>query len=351
MNFINAASEQEHLNFIVFTTHLKGNNWFKNDKCRIYRLGWGLEFRFGRFCTYILFNLLAALWLIVFRPAKVFYYETLSCLPAWIYGKLYRNFRLFIHYHEYVSPPEREGFSSYVRFLQNKEKELMKKADWISQTNQDRCNLFYHDNPFLDKSRLQQLPNYPPHSWLKFNVTTSVPSSNPLRIVYVGSLGMDTMYIREFADWVVSKKGEVIWDLYSDHYASDIKGFFNKINSDFIRLKPGVKYFDLPQILTRYHVGVVLYKGHIPNYIFNVPNKVVEYLICGLEVWCPEQMKSVYDFKLKHPDVRINMLDFQGNFKLRQPQYSGVYFSNNSALNIPTAEESFNLLLEQMKKV
>lgn len=52
-------------------------------------------------------------------------------------------------------------------------------------------------------------------------------------------------------------------------------------------LDSGINYSDLPGVIRAYDVGVILYNGHIANYVFNAPNKLFEYLACGLDVWSP----------------------------------------------------------------
>ena len=83
------------------------------------------------------------------------------------------------------------------------------------------------------------------------------------------------------------------------------KIFLEKFNSAFIDLKGGVNYNELPEILKQYDVGILLYKGHIPNYVFNAPNKLFEYLTCGLDVWYPEVMQGCtkYDSTENWPKV------------------------------------------------
>jgi hypothetical protein len=87
-------------------------------------------------------------------------------------------------------------------------------------------------------------------------------------------------------------------------------------------------------VLSDYDVGVILYKGHIPNYIYNAPNKLFEYLACGLDVWFPHVMKSCFKYVTSHTYPKILPVDFS-NFNLldlektidrndlefKQPQY------------------------------
>src|SRR5580658_8640320 len=57
------------------------------------------------YLNYLLFYLTAFFHLLVRRPDKVLYYETLSALPAFLYKQFARRgAELYIHYHEYTSP-------------------------------------------------------------------------------------------------------------------------------------------------------------------------------------------------------------------------------------------------------
>src|SRR6202043_3312153 len=95
-----------------------------------------------------------------------------------------------------------------------------------------------------------------------------------------------------FANWIIQQDGRATWDIYSDNITEDAKVFLKSLNPELVRFQGRVNYFRLPGILRNYHTGVILYNGHIPNYIFNAPNKLFEYWACGLDVWFPEIRKS-----------------------------------------------------------
>jgi hypothetical protein len=73
----------------------------------------------------------------------------------------------------------------------------------------------------------------------------------------------------------------------------------------------------------------VLYKGHIPNYVYNVPNKVYEYLSCGLHVIVGA--KLITTVKLGLPQIKIvdfyslDLLSIKNHISLiqiQEPDYS-----------------------------
>ena len=262
------------------------------------------------YLNYLLFYLTAFFHLLVRRPDKVLYYETLSALPAFLYKQFVRRgAELYIHYHEYTSPEEYRRGMRLGRSLHRLEKKLYPKAKWISHTNTDRVTLFSRDLTGTKTPALQVLPNYPPSSWTHSGNT--VPgSSGLLRVVYAGALSLDTMYTREFGDWVARQAGKVCWDIYSDNITPAAHEYVQSFGDRLVRLRKGVDYFSLPGILGHYDVGVILYKGHIPNYVYNAPNKLFEYLACGLDVWFPSVMKGCLPFVTHGIRPRVLALDF-----------------------------------------
>ena len=63
-------------------------------------------------------------------------------------------------------------------------------------------------------------------------------------------------------------------------------------------------------ILKNYDIGVILYKGHISNYVYNAPNKLFEYLACGLDVWLPKKMTGSLEYVTVATFPKILALDF-----------------------------------------
>jgi hypothetical protein len=244
------------------------------------------------------------------KPDTVMYYETLSAYPAYIYRKLLANqCRLGIHYHEYTSIREYQKGMFINRLGHLLEKKLYPLANWISHSNEDRMRLFLADNKSTRISNTYILPNYPPQSWKvdKSEKTLSMP----VKFVYVGALSLDTMYLKEFANWIIQQDGRATWDIYSDNITEDAKVFLKSLNPKLVRFQDRVNYFRLPGILRNYHTGVILYNGHIPNYIFNAPNKLFEYWACGLDVWFPEIMKSAMFYATRDSYPKVIPVNFE----------------------------------------
>jgi hypothetical protein len=294
----------------IFTTRSQ-NNWF-SAPYPIYRLGNYTTSRWSRYWTYLYFNFVSFFFLCFYRPKKVLYYETYSSWPVYWYKKLFPSVLVFIHFHEYVSEKEKKQSSSYFKYLLIKETYNLKKATWISHTNEDRMRLFQQDYHFIQKDQCHILPNYPPVDWevRAQKIRTIGQVTFIKRMVYVGALGLETTYIQEIAVWIVEQKGAYTLDIYSGNIDKAVLGFLHNLKSSYILLHKTIPYYELPAQLANYDIGLVLYKGHIPNYIYNIPNKVYEYLACGLQVWYSEELISTNKFKQEYDIQQLISINF-----------------------------------------
>jgi hypothetical protein len=262
-----------------------------------------------RYRQYLRFYTGCLLQLIRTRPRRILYFETLSAYPAYLYKKYFnKDVEVFIHYHEYSSPKEYLQGMKLSRLFHKKENWLYPRAKWISHTNEERMNLFAGDVSPIKLSNPHILANYPPASWIQ-NAPRRM--EKPIRVVQIGSLGMENMYTHEFAEWVLRQNGKLLWDIYALQLDETTRKYLDGLDPKLIRFKGSVAYRDLPQVLTAYDVGVILYKGHIPNYIYNAPNKLFEYHMAGLDVWFPAQMVTAARYTKADSRPRIIGLQFE----------------------------------------
>jgi len=262
----------------------------------------------SRIVQYLRYYLISLLQCLRFRPSKVFYYETLSSFTPNLLKSLRGNqVELFIHYHEYMTREE------YSRMLLNNifhrfERKIYKRAKWISHNNEFRMQLFLKDlgGPALTNTRIY--PNYPPSSWAtppKDKIT------NPLKLICVGAMGsLEKLYIRETFEWVRSKEGAILLDIYSFKVAEEIKSFNEQLGSKYICFKGSVDYKNLPQLLRQYDIGLILYKGLFANTIYSASNKLFEYLVCGLGVWYPGELIGSHEYNSPDYWPKVLPLDF-----------------------------------------
>lgn len=315
-NFLNFSVDQPGFDEVfVFTTAANSqvlSKFYAKGNLKIYRFGKsGKELTaLRRYWNYFLFYSLTFVHLLMKQPVTVFYYETLSSLPALLYKKFFsKQARVFVHYHEYTSPGEYSNGMLLSRYLHRFEKCFLSKVQWLSHTNQHRMELFLTDiNPIV-VSHPRILPNYPPRHWQKSSVHSAKPE--PLKIVYAGALSLDTMFTLEFVDWVVARKGRVTWHIYAYNLTADALKHFKTLDAENICLFEGVDYDKLPEILQQYDIGVILYKAKNANYCYNAPNKLFEYLACGLDVWFPDVMKGSLPFQTSNSYPRVIAVDFE----------------------------------------
>ena len=149
------------------------------------------------------------------------------------------------------------------------------------------------------------LPNYPPGSWKR----EPREYSEPLKAIYIGAFSSASMFSKEFGHWVNSQDGKVIWDVYSHFYTNEDIDYFSE-KGPYIKLNKGVDYATLPALLEKYDVGVILYKGNIPNFVHNIPNKLYEYLACGLDVWFSDTLKGSFSLLTTNTFPKVLALDF-----------------------------------------
>jgi len=318
MNCIRDMEKKKLEGVSIISTNSK-NNWF-SATFPIFRLGNYTTSRWSRYWTYLYFNLTCLLYLCFYRPKKVLYYETYSAWPVYWYKKLFPSIHVFIHFHEYVSDKEKKESSAYYKYLLVKETALLKKAIWISHTNEDRMRFFQQDFPFVRKDQCYILPNYPPADWAirAQQIRANRQVSAVKRMVYVGAIGLNSTYIREIAEWINSQKGVYTLDIYCNSVEEGVFEFFHNLNSSFISINSAIPYYELPELLATYDIGLVLYKGIIPNHIFSIPNKVYEYLVSGLEVWYSEELISTNKFKQEYDIQQLISINFTNLISLQE---------------------------------
>lgn len=312
MNLIDALGDKVE---IRVSTLQKSNslNEYSNERAKIYR-----QFKENRrnssfivFAKYLLFSLFTLWQLIRHKPDVLLYYEPVSAFPVYLYKRfICRKVKLCIHYHEYMTPAEYHQPGMRLSNLNHlfETSYLYRVATWISQTNEYRKKFFMGHNPQLSERICHILPNYPPVSWFRKN---KQHSNGVVKCVYVGSLSLKDTYVKEFCTWVNQQNGEVQFDIYSFNFHRDTLEMIESLQCPYINFhKEGIQYSNIPDLLDKYDVGLLLYKANNLNFKYNETNKFYEYLICGLDVWYPKEMtllhemdKSIFAAKIVEMDI------------------------------------------------
>jgi len=316
-NLLGFLSTEPDLEVAVFTVHNPiGREAYVHPAFRIHRFpmpqaGDRVHVRLWK---HLLFTVGCVRRLRQFKPQAILYYEPHSAMPAYIYSRYCDgNTTVLIHNHEYYEPAqfERPGMR-LVKWSHSRETgHLYRKAAWISQTNQDRLRFFLQDYPFIDHRIAHALPNYPPRAWIGRCTSQERTSDRPLRLVHVGAVSLEDSHVREICEWTVQKQGKVTLDFYDYKIPKTTRSFLANMESPWIRcFDRGVPYAELPTVLGEYHVGLVLHRGTNVNYTYNAPNKLFEYLACGLDVWCPREMQGTKPYLCSNARPRVVAVDF-----------------------------------------
>jgi hypothetical protein len=236
---------------------------------------------------------------------------------------------IYIHYHEYSSPVQYQTGMKLEKHLHSIEKKLYPNVNWISHTNKFRLNKFKSDQNLIDLEgdMLKVMPNYPPQKWGKIDKGINA-TEETIKLVYIGhTLSFDTMYGKEILDWVSVNGKKVKLDCYLHKKPEWIQSYLYNNQISNVNLYDAVMYTDLPQVLIKYDVGLIIYKAHIENFKYNAPNKLFEYLNCGLDVWFPKQMLGAHEYVCEDTRPRVLALDFE-----RLEQYSTSFLLGRADL-------------------
>ena len=265
-----------------------------------------------RIFSYATFYITSLYLLIVQKADVVLYFETLSSWPALMYKKLKKNkVKLFLHCHEYTAPADYKNMRLNEAMHRIESKMYTRDYEWISHTNEVRLSQFRTDNNLneVDNKIFHIIPNYPPKSWKKHR--TEFGSTIKTRLVFVGSLGYDNMYLEETINWVALNKDHLSLDIYAYNIDEKAVGLLQNKGHDCVTYLGGINYEDLPKILKNYDVGLVMYKPFSYNTVIAISNKVFEYLACGLDVWFSEDMTYTLSYSRQNSYPKIIPLNFK----------------------------------------
>lgn len=301
-NMIGLANKVSNIQLAVFTTeNTKGLEPFHFGDVTINRTTQASPHSPApwRLVRAMWWHLKTALQLKWWRPDVVIYMEPHSAIAAFLYLRLARrgHARLFIHHHEYYAPEDynRVGMRMAALGAKLEGKDLFQRAEWISQTNADRVALQQQHYQEVPVEKWRVLPNYPPEAWTE--EISRIPSDlkhRPLRLIYLGSASFEDTYIREVVEWVARNPRTLTLSICGYNVSSDVWEWLRERNDKNIAIDPsGVRYGDIPAYLQDFDIGLVLYKGNTSNFIHNIPNKVYEYMRCGLKVLYPSEMTSI----------------------------------------------------------
>lgn len=267
----------------------------------------------SRLIGYIKIYTLAIRQLFKLKPSVVFYFETLSSLPALFYKSIYKSTKLYIHYHEIVTKSELRNGRLLNRVLNLLEQKFYKNTHWISQTNLDRLKTFTNQNDLvLDRRYHKVLPNYPSKHWrLEKHESLNeydVVKNTKTRFLHIGSLSFETMYLKELLNEFGNSKDFTI-DFFSHTNNKKIISYLKTYKN--VTFKGSINYNEISKLKNSYDVGLVLYKGESLNFTINAPNKIFEYLALDLDVWCSDKLTTAHNYKIENTFPKMLMINYE----------------------------------------
>ncbi|NBG66650.1 hypothetical protein [Acidiluteibacter ferrifornacis] len=161
------------------------------------------------------------------------------------------------------------------------------------------------------------LPNYPSKEWVKKNKAWT--RGETIKIVFVGyTLTKGGSYLQELVEILKQQRIPIHLSIYCSKLNAFIENFQGNYGDLEISVHSAIMYKDVAHVLQRHHIGVILYKAKTENVIHCAPNKLFEYLGCGLDVWYPHEMKGTYayDSMIEPRVLRINFNDIS-NFNVK----------------------------------
>lgn len=353
-NLVNELANTDRIEVTCCTTHKADANYsFSNDKVTFRRtpfpqLG---QYKLVRLLRFLHFPWICFLTVVLNRPSVLIYMEPHSAPAAFTPLLLLSKCRLVVHYHEYRDPKHfLEKGNALARLGNFLEKWwLHRRADWISHTNNDRIRLFLSDYPSVSFDKLHAIPNLPPRSWQRQTDASTRAETSPLRFVYVGAVSLRDTYIQNLVSWFHTlPKNSVTLDLYINNIDSSTADFLNQQIVENLRVCiGGVPYDQLPTILPKYDIGLILYRCTSTNYIYNAPNKLFEYLTCGLSVIYPNQMVGVHPYARTHCQPWVKSVDFECLSEITLEELNVI--SGPVAPWTETCDEALRPLLESIR--
>jgi len=333
MNLIDYLSDHSTLRIIIISNKLnpaiKFNKYVHaSNRIKILRPSIIHNIFFLRLYNYVKFYLFSFIILIINNPKIVIYFETLSGLPALFYKKIKKKrVSLMCHYHEYTTTAEYKNSMILNKWIHKIENRNYDNYQWISHTNKERLSRFLTDinQQFIRKDIFKVMPNYPSKKWISNTDEKKNKSVEP-KFVFIGSLCLKNHYLKEMSEFVI--KNKIQFDIYSHNIKDDAINYIKNLQSPYVKFCGIIDYTSIQNTLKDYNIGIVLYHPTTSNVKYSVPNKIFEYLSCGLDVWIPDNME--YALNYINPSNRPRIIPINFN-QLDSFNYSS--FLNNVDLS------------------
>lgn len=175
---------------------------------------------------------------------------------------------LWLHFHEYRLP-DRMKLSFFEWCSEMMIRKLIHKPEYVSLVTEARRHLLIKEGVHT-RNEIRVMWNCPRQEWAK---KLDVVEKHSNAVVMVGAVGKNT--------WSV----EVMQAFESqDIYELHVYGKDEFDSTHRVKYCGWVNYDVLPEVLSKYQVGLVWYNEQSLNFTSGISNKIFEYLHCGLKV-------------------------------------------------------------------
>lgn len=351
-NILRIFSRKENLRLSVFSSVSSSSGRdFSIENSDIYWSDTFLGYRnriIRLFGGHIFFNIKCFTYLILKRPKKIIYFESISAIPCLMYKWIFKESEVFVHYHEYTTKEEYTKGMFMERFAHSLEKKMYNNFKWISHTNKERLTFFKNDCNIKNNQILHVMPNYPMSEWTvdKSEIVKIPIEEKSNRFIYVGPINFEDTYIIEICKYIGAKPDSSL-EIVSNRIPQYFLDFLQANKYTNINLLGEVKNSELPYVLESNKIGLILYKCQTKNQIYAQPNKLFEYLRIGLDVWFPKEMLGCYDFQsIENP--KVVCIDFN-NIETSVEHYLPGFKNSMNFFKDLTAENATNELVKSLR--
>lgn len=237
---------------------------------------------------------LVLLWKNVLRVpgAKTLLYEANS-FPALLLTSI--NSDVWLHFHEYRKSDRMQ--LSFFEWLSEREiRRFILKPLYVSHVTEARKRLLI-DEGGHQRNDIRVMWNCPRLEWSE-RLHSDERCLNT--VVLVGALGKNT--------W--SKEVMEAFEC-QDEYDLHVYGKDEFESTHRVKYCGWLDYESIPEILSKYQVGLVWYNGESENFTSGISNKIFEYLHCGLQVIVSQDMVEARERLLADYDHSVLFVDFK----------------------------------------
>ncbi|MEQ1665948.1 MAG: hypothetical protein ABL927_11285, partial [Bdellovibrionales bacterium] len=136
-------------------------------------------------------------------------------------------------------------------------------------------------------------------------------------------------------------------DVYSFNIPDKVRNYVKSLKSTVVTLHEAQKYSNLSGIIARYDIGLIIYQATEKNVVYSAPNKLFEYLSCGLDVWYPKEMIGCQPYNSEAYWPKVVPLDFNRLYEINFNELVSRKLNKSRMINF-TCEAASKTLIDRL---